>query len=200
MSGTLQQMVSQHKVDLAIAYNHGKQKHIQYTPLIEERLCLIAPPTSKIAELKTISLEEVLDLPLVMPEEKHGLRELIDKAATKHQKKLQLALEVNAWPLLTDLVKRGLGYTVLTYASVYEMVMRQEIVAVPIDSPALHRSLAIVTPRDLPPSLATLKLAETIMNQVTTQVDNGIWKGRPLFNKNSLDNISTPAEFGQSDE
>jgi len=200
MSGTLQQMVSQHRVDLAITYNHGKHKHVQHTPLIEERLCLISPPTGEIAGRKTISLEEVLDLPLVMPEEKHGLRELMEKAANKHQKKLQLAIEVNAWPLLTDLVKRGLGYTVLSYASVYEMVMRQEIVAIPIDAPELHRSLAIVTPRDLPPSLATLKLAETIMNQVTIQVENGIWKGRPLFGKNALDNISTPTDFGLVEE
>ncbi|WP_323750295.1 LysR family transcriptional regulator [Marinobacter sp.] len=196
MSGTLQQMVSQHRVDLAVTYNHGKHKHVQHTPLIEERFFLIAPPTDNLAMRPSISLEEVLELPLVMPEEKHGLRELIEKAAVKHQRKLQLAIEVNAWPLLVDLVKRGLGYTVLSYASVYEMAMRKEVVAIPIDTPELHRSLAIATPRDLPPSLATLKLAEIIMNQVTLQVAEGIWEGRPLFGKNALDSISTPADYG----
>lgn len=199
MSGTLQQMVSQHRVDLAITYNHGKHKHVHHTPLIEERLCLISPTTGSIAKLQSISLEKVLELPLVMPEEKHGLRELMEKEAIKHQKKLQLAIEVNAWPLLTDLVKRGLGYTVLSYASVYDMVIRKEVVAIPIDTPELHRSLAIVTPRDLPSSLATLKLAEIIMSQVNLQVADGIWKGRPLFGKNTLNSISTPADYGLAD-
>lgn len=196
MSGTLQQMVSQHRVDLAVTYNHGKHKNVQQTPLIEERLYLICPPSGDIAMRQSISLEEVLDLPLVMPEEKHGLRELMEKEAVKHQKKLQLAIEVNAWPLMTDLVKRGLGYTVLSYASVYEMVARKEVEAIPIDAPELHRSLAIVTPRDLPPSLATLKLAEVIMSQVSLQVADGIWRGRPLFGKNALDSISAPSDYG----
>lgn len=200
MSGTLQQMVSQHRVDLAITYNQGKRKHVQHTPLIEERFFLIAPAKDKLARRKSISLEEVLELPLVMPEEKHGLRELMEKEAVKHQKKLQLAIEVNAWPLLTDLVRRGLGYTVLSYATVYEMVMRKEVVAIPIDTPRLLRSLAIVTPRDLPPSLATLKLAEIIMNQVTLQVADGIWEGRPLFGSNALDNISAPSDYGLAEE
>ncbi|WP_179397219.1 LysR family transcriptional regulator [Marinobacter sp. ANT_B65] len=196
MSGTLQQLVSQHRVDLAVTYNHSKHRHVQYSPLIEERFFLIAPPTDKLARRRSISLEEVLELPLVMPEEKHGLRELMEKEAVKHQKKLQLAIEVNAWPLLTDLIKRGLGYTVLSYASVYEMVMRKEVVAIPIDTPELHRSLAIAIPRDLPPSLATLKLAEIIMSQVTLQVADGLWEGRPLFGENTLSCISAPTDYG----
>ncbi|OEY66380.1 LysR family transcriptional regulator [Marinobacter sp. X15-166B] len=196
MSGTLQQMVSQHRVDLAITYHHGKQKNVQRTPLIEERFYLICPPHSELAQCPSISLQAVLNLPLVMPEEKHGLRELLEKEAMKHQQQLQVAIEVNAWPLLTDLVQRGLGYTVLSLASVHEMVMRNELVAVPIDTPELHRSLAMVTPRDMPPALATLKLAQTIMNQVTLQVADGLWEGRPLFDNTALGNLSTPTDYG----
>ncbi|MEE3117337.1 MAG: LysR family transcriptional regulator [Pseudomonadota bacterium] len=197
MSGTLQQMVSQHRVDLAITYNHGKLKHLHYTPLIEERFYRVSPPGTEVAGRSELTLDEVLELPLVMPEEKHGLRELMEKEAIKRHKKLELALEVNAWPLMTDLVRRGLGYTILSFASVHELVQRQEVVAIPIHSPEINRSLAIVTPKDLPPSIAAIKLAETIMNQVTLQVDDGIWKGRPLFRNNALDNLtaaSTPSQ------
>lgn len=187
MSGTLQQLVAQHRVDLAITYNDGKQKHLNYTPLIDERFYLIAPPKSEVAERQDISLSEVLELPLVMPEEKHGLRELMEREAMRQQQKLELAIEVNAWPLMTDLVRRGLGYTVLSYASVHEMVGRSEVVAIPIVTPELYRSLAIVTPKDLPPSLATLKLAETVRHQATQQIERGIWKGRALLAINQQD-------------
>ena len=200
MSGTLQQLVAQHRVDLAITYSYGKQKHLHYTPLMEERFYLIANPASPLSGRDSVSLSEVLDLPLIMPEEKHGLRELMEREAMKLQQKLSLAMEVNAWPLMTDLVRRGLGYTVLSYASVHEMLERDEVIAIPITNPTLFRSLSIVTPRDLPPTLATLKLAETVMKQVTLQVKQGIWKGRALFDENSLDGLNAPSHIGVAEE
>lgn len=181
MSGTLQQLVAEHRVDLAVSYNVSSRRYLQYTPLIEEQFYLIAPAASDVARQSRISMSAALDLPLIMPAEKHGLRELMEREALKLNKPLNLAFEVNAWPLMTDLVKRELGYTVLSYASVHEMVARGDVAAVPIVNPHLYRALAIVTPKDLPPSLATLKLAEIIREQVRLQVNQGLWRGRPLF-------------------
>lgn len=156
MSGTLQQLVAQHRVDLAITYSYSKQKHLHYTPLMEERFYLIAnPPASPpLSGRDSVSLSEVLDLPLIMPEEKHGLRELMEREAMKLQQKLSLAMEVNAWPLMTDLVRRGLGYTVLSYASVHEMLERDEVIAIPItnrhSSARCQSSLPEICLRHLP--------------------------------------------------
>jgi len=188
MSGTLQQMVMQHRVNLAITYHHANHKNLRYRPLIEERLYLISPINTKVAKRSEITLEEVLDLPLVMPEEKHGLRVAMEKQAAERKKSLNLALEVSAWPMLTDMVRRGLGYTILSSAAVHDMTLRNEVIAIPITNPEIKRTLSIVTPADLPASVATTKLTEIIMQQVAEQVEAGTWKGRLLFN---------PKEIGQ---
>ncbi len=133
-----------------------------------------------------ITLDEVLDLPLVMPEEKHGLRVAMEKEAAERKKTLNLALEVSAWPMLTDMVRRGLGYTILSSAAVHDMTQRKEVVAVPITAPEIKRTLSLVTPTDLPASVATTKLAEIIMQQVAEQVEAGTWKGKLLFNPKEI--------------
>ncbi|WP_166267393.1 LysR family transcriptional regulator [Marinobacter caseinilyticus] len=186
MSGTLQQMVMQHRLNLAISYSPSNHKNLRYRPLLEERLYLISPTNTKVSNRSEITLDEVLELPLVMPEEKHGLRVSMEKEAAERNKSLNLALEVSAWPMLTDMVRRGLGYTILSSAAVHEMTTRKEVIAIPITSPELKRTLSIVTPTDLPSSVATLKLAEIIMQQVAEQVGSGAWKGKLLFDPKEI--------------
>ncbi|MEO9588987.1 MAG: LysR family transcriptional regulator, partial [Marinobacter sp.] len=108
MSGTLQQMVMQHRLNLAISYNHSNHKNLRYRPLIEEQLYLISPTDTRISKRSEITLDEVVELPLVIPEEKHGLRISMEKEAAERNKTLNLAMEVSAWPMLTDMVRRGL--------------------------------------------------------------------------------------------
>ncbi|PSF11925.1 hypothetical protein C7H09_05045 [Marinobacter fuscus] len=186
MSGTLQQMVTQHRLNLAITYNHSNHKNLRYKPLLEERLYLISPANSKVSKRSEITLTEVIDLPLVMPEEKHGLRVAMEKEAAERKKTINLALEVSAWPMLTDMVRRGLGYTILSSAAVHDMVQRKELVAIPIVDPEIKRTLSIVTPTDLPASVATTKLAEIVMQQVAEQVEAGHWSGKLLFNPKEI--------------
>ncbi|MDO6459688.1 LysR family transcriptional regulator [Granulosicoccaceae sp. 1_MG-2023] len=181
MSGTLQQMVMQHRANIAISYNHANHKNLRYRPLLEERLYLISATDTKAAKRSEITLEEVLDLPLVMPEDKHGLRVAMEKEAAERKKTLNVPLEVSAWPMLPDMVRRGLGYTILSSAAVHDMTQRHEVVAVPITSPEIKRTLSLVTPTDLPSSVATTKLAEIIMQQVAEHVQAGTWNGKLLF-------------------
>jgi len=181
MSGTLQQMVSQQKLDMAITDDQKKNQHLRYTPLIEERFALIAPPGSELARRDSIDLHEVLDLPLILPEEKHGVRARMEKEAMARNKKINMAFEVSAWPLMTQMVNQNLGYTILSAVSVGEMASRGEVAVVPIVNPELKRTLAIVTPGNIPPSIATMKLTEVILEQVSEQVRSGRWIGNLLF-------------------
>ncbi len=192
MSGTLQQMVMQHRLNIAISYSQSNHKNLRYRPLLEEPLYLISPTSTKVSNRSEITLDEVLELPLVMPEEKHGLRTVMEKEAAERNKTLNLVLEVSAWPMLTDMVRRGLGYTILSPAAVHEMTTRKEVVAIPITSPELKRTLSLVTPSDLPSSVATLKLAEIIMQQVTEQVGAGTWKGKLLFDPKEINPSNKP--------
>ncbi|WP_417518613.1 LysR family transcriptional regulator [Marinobacter sp.] len=181
MSGTLQQMVAQHRLNLAITYNPSSQRNLRCKPLLEEPLYLIGPSNSPLAKQTEITMDDVLKQQLILPEEKHGLRQAVEREAAQRGTTINLALEVSAWPLLTDTARRGLGYTILPSAAVHEMMARNEVMAIPITSPELTRTLSLVTPADLPASVATEKLSEMILRQVAQHVQDGLWKGRLLF-------------------
>lgn len=183
MSGTLQQMVSQHKIDIAISYDQKRQKGLRYIPLLEERFYLIAPPDSHVAKLNFITLRDVLDLPLILPEEKHGLRMKMEMEAAKVNKSLNIAFEVSAWPMLSEIIRSNLGFTILSPATAHEMLERNELVAIPITDPEVYRPLAIVTSSSIPTSVASMKLIEIITEQMKRQVKSGVWSGRLLLNK-----------------
>ncbi|GAA0688368.1 LysR substrate-binding domain-containing protein [Marinobacterium maritimum] len=189
MSSTLHRMAMQHNLNLAITYMSSAHKNLRYLPLLEERLYLVSPINTKESKLSEIALEEVLDLPLMMPEEKHGLRDSLEIQANQRGKPLNLVMEVSAWPMLTDMVRRGLGYCILPAPAVHEMELRQEVVAIPITDPKITRTLALVTPIDIPPSVATMKLAEIIMQHIASLVSTGAWDGKLLFDpKEPLNN------------
>lgn len=186
MSGTLQQMVIQHRLNIAISYLPGNQRNVRFWPLLEEPLFLIGPADSPLAHRKEVTVEEVLELELVLPEEKHGLRTMMEQEAARRETDIHLALEVSAWPLLTDTARRGLGYSILPFAAVHDMVTRGEVTALPIVSPELTRKLVLLTPADRPASVATRKLADVIRQQVALHMRQGAWKGRPLFDEDGL--------------
>jgi len=181
MSGTLQQMVSQQKLDLAITYNQKKNNQLRYFPLINEQFFLVTSPGTEMSTRDSVDLDEVLDLPLILPEEKHGLRAKLEWEAKKLEKKINLAFEVSAWPLLSEMIKQQLGYSVLSSATVNDMVERGEVIAIPIANPELYRCLAVATPGNLPLSIATRKLIEVVFDQIAQHVKTGRCSGKLLF-------------------
>lgn len=196
MSGTLQQMVVQHRLNIAISYMPSNQRNVRCWPLLEEPLFLVGPADSPFAKRKEVTVEEVLHQDLVLPEEKQGLRMMMEQEAARLGISIRLALEVSAWPLLTDTARRGLGYSILPFAAVHDMVNRGEVVALPIVSPELARKLVLITPADRPASVATRKLADMIRQQVSLHVRQGAWKGRPLFDQDNSDPGVDATELG----
>ncbi len=181
MSGTLQQMVMQHRLNIAITYSPASQRNVRSWPLLEEPLFLIGPAGSPFAGRKSVTVAEMLEQALVLPEEKHGLRLKVEQVSANLGLTVKLALEISAWPLLIDAARRGLGYSVLPFAAVQDRVDRGDIAAAPITSPELSRKLVLLTPADRPASAATRKIADMIMLKIHNDVQQGAWSGRVLF-------------------
>jgi len=70
MSGTLQQLAAQKRVDLAIIYSPSNRRNLNFQHLLEENLYLVSPANNPFANHKSVSLKTVLDQPLMLPEEK----------------------------------------------------------------------------------------------------------------------------------
>ena len=92
-----------------------------------------------------VSLDEVADLPLILPGSKFLIRRTIETAARERGLSLNLRHEVNSEPLLSTYLEQGLGFTISIWQTFFDGVARGRMFARPLQVPNLKRQLTIVS-------------------------------------------------------
>jgi LysR family nitrogen assimilation transcriptional regulator len=124
-----------------------------------------------------IRSRDLAELPLIMPSLPHNNRRVVEQAAAHHGDHLRVVLEADSVVLTKALVRQGLGYSILTYASVQDEVVRGELRAFPIERPPLISTLALASLRDTKNSRTARDLAGTVRAVLRDLVDQGRWRG-----------------------
>ena len=118
MSGDIQSWVADNSIDLGFLYDVQQLRHFNARPLFEEQLFLVSAPDNWAEPIdKSISLQSVGSLPLVLPSRKHGLREMIERFA-RAKNIAQCRAEIDALSQIKALVARASAYTILAHAAV----------------------------------------------------------------------------------
>ena len=117
-------------LDMAVLYNPGKSPELETATLHKEELVLISPRASvesvrvKPASVKAphapkankkapITLDEVANLPLILPSRPNAFRILVEGEMMAIGRKPNITLEVDGLNAILNLVKEGLGHAVL---------------------------------------------------------------------------------------
>lgn len=153
LSSSLQEWVLDKRVDLAVVYNQPLLESFQVRPLFSEPMVLVGPPG--MAKRHAFQIRDLADMPLILPGLPHSNRRLIEHAAIQHGVRLRVALEVDSVTLTKQLIKAGVGYSLLTYVAVKNEIDRGELVVHSIERPAIRSTVAITTLRDSRPSRLT---------------------------------------------
>lgn len=181
ISSLLQEWVPERRVDVAVLYNPPPLESIDVSPLLHERMALVGPPLAgqgrPRAPLKECRIRDLGDLPLIMPSMPHNNRRVLEQAAIQHGVQVRIVLEVDSVALTKAMVKRGYGYTILTYSSVHDEVMRGELQARFIERPPLIATLSIVRLREERSPRLARELVRTVREVLRGLVDDGSWKG-----------------------
>lgn len=113
LSGYLSHMLRARQIDLAVVFHDEAAQRWSTIPLLTEQLFVIGNDSIKgMPRGKEISLQELGDLPLILPSETHGLRALLAKAfeATRHTP--NIVAEIDGLALLMASVQAGIGATI----------------------------------------------------------------------------------------
>ena len=182
ISSSLQEWLLDRRIDVGVMHHPPPVEGFEIRPVLSEQMVLIAPRKRGIdppfpATTKSVRLRDIVDLPLIMPGAPHANRRLLDQAAVQHGVSLRVTLEADSVVLTKAMVKRGLGYTVLTMASVQDDVARGELYAYPIMRPPLTNSLSIVVLRDTKSSRFVGPLTRHLEKIMRDLVRDGSWQG-----------------------
>ncbi|MDQ0031686.1 nitrogen assimilation transcriptional regulator NAC [Arthrobacter bambusae] len=155
--GVLSEAIKNGRLDMALIYEPGPIRGVQFTTLILEDLYLIVNSRRELpvaAEAGIITLDEVANIGLFLPEQIHTLRQVVQAGIENKGLKLKLVGEVESVPSLTRLLRTDLGATILPKSAADALFHEEDFRVLRIVEPALQCKIALCTPDHEPLSEA----------------------------------------------
>ena len=185
LSGHLSTMLNARQLDLAVLFDTHPARRWSVTPLLEEKLFLIAPRTEA-ARPKKLRMAQLANVPLILPTGPHGLRSTLDAAFTRARLRPTLVAEIDSLAILMDAVSAGLGCTLQPGAALGRFADAQERFALSEIGDAQVRrlnSLCSLSDDELPP--AALATRVVLADCARELVRAGRWAGAKLAHHDS---------------
>ncbi|GGH64939.1 LysR family transcriptional regulator [Comamonas phosphati] len=185
LSGHLTGLLNARQLDLAILFDTRNGRRWSVTPLLEEQLFLIQsrqqPVAPQILHATPVSLEQLQQVPLILPSGSHGLRSSVMASFTSAGFQSQMAMEIDSLPLLMEAVGAGLGATVQPWSAVAmykdaaERFQWSEI-----SDEQVRRNAALCSLSDDELSPAALAARVVLLDCARQLVHSGAWVGATL--------------------
>lgn len=166
------------EVDVVMIYGPGADLHLRVTEILYEKLLLIS---SKSEEPRTapVSLTDLASLRLVLPSRPHGLRTTVERFAEKKGASLRVKFEADSFSVLKDLVRAGLGHTILPRSALSTEELDKDFNATPITDPTIQRQMVMALPANRTESHATRAVIEIAVNEIANMIEAGEWEAIP---------------------
>jgi LysR family transcriptional regulator, nitrogen assimilation regulatory protein len=160
-------------VDVAILYNPPNIATLHGEHLVDDRLCLVAATgTLDRASGCEVPFRTLGELPMILPPLPHRLRILIDGAARQADVALRLVVEVTGTATMLDLVRGGLGCTILPETLVRDDGSAGRLGVWPLVEPRITPRLCMVTSMQRPTTPALLSVLALVRQHVPARSDN----------------------------
>ena len=185
LSGHLTSLLNARQLDLAILFDTQSARRWSVMPLLEEQLFLIQsrqqPVAPQIRHEVPISLEQLQQVPLILPSGSHGLRSSIMASFTSAGFQSQMAMEIDSLSLLMEAVAAGMGATVQPWSAVgmyRDAAERFQWSQIADDSVRRKAALCSLSDDELSPAALA---ARVVLTDCAKQlVHSGVWRGASL--------------------
>lgn len=185
LSGHLTGLLNARQLDLAILFDSHNARRWSVMPLLEERLFLIQsrqqPVAPQIRHAQPAGLEQLQQVPLILPSGSHGLRSSIMASFTHAGFQPRLAMEIDSLPLLMEAVDAGLGATVQPWSAVAmykDAAQRFQWSEIADDQVRRNAALCSLSDDELSP--AALAARVVLLDCTRRLVQSGAWMGATL--------------------
>lgn len=179
-SGYLSNMLNLRQLDLAVLFEIEAAHSWEITPLLSEGLFAIYSPYFEItAPPSGLSLQQVVNLPLVLPSRRHGFRRVLEARFAQKGLAPSTITEVDSLSFLLDLVRTGHGVSVQQSAVTSRALSMGLRVSRLIDPEAQLQNFLVSLPeKELSP---TACVAKTVLIDVVKRlVKDGKWDATVL--------------------
>ena len=146
---TIEQGILNNTLDIGLVEGRIQNRDILVTSFMKDELMCICKDSGEFKDKKNITLEEVLEYPLIFREKNSGTRLVIDEAIEKVMsatgKKANIIWDCNNTQTIISGVKNGLGISILSPKLVEEI---EGVKAIPITDAGISRDFLMIVHKD----------------------------------------------------
>jgi LysR family nitrogen assimilation transcriptional regulator len=181
MSGYLNELLANGRLDLAILFRDSNTPGITAMPLFDEELCLMGEPGAMLSpRARTCELASLAGIALVAPSVSNGLRLLLERTFAREQVPLRIVSDIDSLPTLLSIAQSGAACTILPASSLALRDPGNRPRMRRIVDPVIRRPASVCWPNTLPVSSAALAVRQTICSLVSELSSRGEWPGITL--------------------
>jgi LysR family nitrogen assimilation transcriptional regulator len=162
------------RVDCAVVYNPAPTANIDLVPLAEEPLYLLSPrpAASEWPPRASMRLEEMADLPFIIPSRPNNIRLLVEQALATVERKINVRYEIESIPAIHELVRRGHGHAVLPLNAIGSDRCDSDdrLTVRAIEQPELATRIWLATSSHRPCNLLTQRALQLIGGVIREQI------------------------------
>ena len=149
-SGAVENRVAEHTLDIGFIEAPSHLAAVATDVCCEDELVVVCGPSHPLAQHKTITPKQLLEYPYISRESGSGTREVTDayfQKAGVRPESLNVVMELGSPEALKGLVATGLGFTIMSRATVHKETRLGDLVSMPL-APRLIRNLSMVYPKE----------------------------------------------------
>lgn len=149
-SETVENRVAEHTLDLGFIESASHRQDLTIDVCCEDELQAVCAPSHPLARLKNAAPKQILQYPFISRESGSGTREVIDQYLNRAgipPESLNVVMELGSPEALKGLVATGLGFTILSTATISKETRLGQLARIPL-SPRLIRKLSVVYPKE----------------------------------------------------
>jgi LysR family transcriptional regulator, nitrogen assimilation regulatory protein len=128
--GVLSEALMTGRMDMALLYDSGPIRGVDFERLLTEELVVVAPEGIELPVRRdggdggdgAVTMADLADVPLLLPGPTHTIRRVVDQAFAHASSAANVVGEVESVPLMARAVRGGLGATVLPRSVAQRMI------------------------------------------------------------------------------
>lgn len=165
------------EVDLALVYNPPPDPRLRTQAVLQEDMVLLGRPDI-VQGTGPIRFDDMLNLPLIILRQGLSARALLDDASLRKRLEENARLQMNSVSAIAGSLLAGIGCSIGTQLFMQEHLEAGTLVARPIVSPELVRTLYICEMADRPATFALETIRQLCITLTLDAVSNGKWHAR----------------------
>jgi len=161
-SGMLVRWLHSGRIDFALIDRVFADPALIFEPIAEDTMAVVVDSTSGLVRPGPVTVEQLAQLPLVLPSSRHGLRTLLAQTLRQRGLSLQPRIELDSMAGCLSFVKIARYATILPMGSVYKSSDRRRLSVHEICEPRIVRTMCLARARVKPSSPAERNFLEEL--------------------------------------